>query len=369
MIVGLFPELTGAGGIQRSGCLTAFAMASLAAQRGEKYRFLSLNDPPGEGSLRAGSLKLRFTGCGGSKARFISSACRLALRQPVIVLALHPNLAPVLAAMKLLAPGMRSAVVVHGVEVWTPLPAIRRWSLQSADRILAPTEDTLSRAMREQHLFHGKGRKLAWSLDPGCDPTPQPSAGSSLPHGFPHGRVILTVGRWDAGEAYKGVDHLIAAMPGLLKTVSDLNLVAVGEGSDLPRLQSLARESGVSEHIHFLPFIAHDQLPNAYDHCAIFAMPSRGEGFGLVFVEAMARGKPVIGGAHGGTPEVIDDGVTGYLVRYGDVAQLLERLTCLLSDNSLRESMGARALAKVGRDFTFARFSAELNAIFKELLD
>lgn len=369
MIVGLFTELVGAGGIQRSGCLTALAMASFAAQHGDECRFLTLNDPAGEGSFGAGPLQIRFTGCGHSKPRFISSACSLALRQPVIVLALHPNLAPVVSAMKLLAPGMRSAIVVHGVEVWTPLPPVRRWSLQSADRILAPSEDTLSRAMKEQHIFPGKGRKLAWSLDLGWDPKPPLFASSPLPHGFPNGRVILTLGRWDAREAYKGADHLIAAMPVLLKAFSDLHLVAVGEGSDLPRLQSLARESGVPERIHFLPFIAHDQLPSAYGHCTIFAMPSRGEGFGLVFIEAMACGKPVIGGNHGGTPDVIDDGVNGYLVRYGDVDQLVDRLTRLLSDDSLRQSMGAEALKKVWRDFTFARFSAQLSAIFEELLD
>lgn len=368
MIVGLFTELGGAGGVQRSGCLTALAMASFAAERGDKCNFLSLNDPAGEGSLGTGSQQVHFAGFARSKQRFVWSACGLALRQPRIVLALHPNLAPVVAAMKLLAPGMRSVVVVHGVEVWTPLPAIRRWSLQSADRIVAPSEDTLSRTLKEQHIFPAKARKLAWSLGPGCDPKPQLSAGSPLPHGFPNGRVILTVGRWDAGEAYKGADHLIAAMPALLKAFSDLHLVAIGEGSDLPRLQSLARESPASERIHFLPFIARDQLPNAYGHCTIFAMPSRGEGFGLVFLEAMACGKPVIGGNHGGTPDVIDDGVNGYLVPYGDVGQLVDRLTRLLSDDSLRHSMGAQALAKAQRDFAFARFSAELSAIFEELL-
>jgi phosphatidyl-myo-inositol dimannoside synthase len=369
VIVGIFTELVGAGGIQRSGCLTAFAMASFAAQHGEKYHFLSLNDPAGEGSFGAGALQVRFTGCGGSKPRFISSAYGLALRQPLLALALHPNLAPVAAAMKLLAPGMRSVVVVHGVEVWTPLPVVRRWSLQSADRILAPSEDTLSRAMKEQRIFPGKGRKLAWSLDPSSNPQPQLSAGLPLPKGFPEGRTILTVGRWDASEAYKGADYLIAAMAALQNNFSDLHLVAVGEGTDLPRLQSLARESPASERIHFLPFIAHDQLRNAYGHCTVFAMPSRGEGFGLVFIEAMACGKPVIGGNHGGTPGVIDDGVNGYLVRYGDVGQLVDRLTRLLNDDALRKSMGAQALAKAQRDFSFARFSAELSAIFDELLD
>jgi phosphatidylinositol alpha-1,6-mannosyltransferase len=368
MIVGLFPELSRAGGIQRSGCVTAFALAWFAAQRGEQYRFLSLNDPAGTSSLRTGSREIAFAGYGGSKARFVSSACRIALLQPIVVLGLHPNLAPVIAAMKLLAPGMRSAVVVHGVEVWTPLPAVCRWSLQSADRILAPSEDTLSRAIKEQHISPGKGRKLAWSLGPEVDPQAHPSASSSPPAGFPQGRVILTVGRWEASEAYKGVDHLIAALPILQKTFSDLHLVVVGEGSDLFRLQSLAKESSVADRVHFLPFLAHDQLPNAYDHCEIFAMPSRGEGFGLVFIEAMARGKPVIGGAHGGTPEIIDAGISGYLVRYGDVAQLADRLTLLLANDFLRQEMGVHALAKARSDFSFAHFSAQMSSIFNELL-
>jgi phosphatidylinositol alpha-1,6-mannosyltransferase len=369
MIVGLFPELSSTGGIQRSGVLTALALASFAEKRGESCRLLSLNDRAGGDSLKDSGYEIRFTGCGGSKAHLASSALSLAIRQPAIVLALHPNLAPVVAATKVLAPGMRSVVVVHGVEVWKPLPVITRRSLQSVDRVLAPSEYTLSCATREQRLLIGKGRKLGWSLGPEFDPRAIPSAGSLPPLGFPRGRVILTVGRLEASEAYKGVDHLIAALPPLLKMFPDVHLVVVGEGSDLPRLQSLAQASGAPDHVHFLPFIAHDELPNAYDHCEIFAMPSRGEGFGIVFIEAMARGRPVIGGAHGGTPEIIDDGVSGYLIPYGDVAQLTDRLQRLLSNDFLRQEMGAQALAKAQRDFTFSRFSNELAAILGDLLE
>src|SRR5690349_35091 len=157
MIVGLFPELSSTGGIQRSGVLTALALASFASWRGESCRLLSLNDRAGGNSSKAGGREIRLTGCGGSKARLASSALTLAIRQPTIVLALHPNLARVVAAMKVVAPGMRSVVVVHGVEVWEPLPLITRLSLQSADRVLAPSEYTLSCATREQRLLIGKG--------------------------------------------------------------------------------------------------------------------------------------------------------------------------------------------------------------------
>ena len=369
MIVGLFPDLGSTGGIQRSGCLTALALEFFAANNGEICRFISLNDPASLRSLNVGGREIVFTGFGRSKTGFVASALRLAARQPSIVLALHPNLAPVIAAMKIVSPGMRSAVVAHGVEVWTSLPIVRRLSVQSVDRVLAPSEYTLTAVIREQRLPTEKGRKLAWGLGPEFDAGAAPPSGSSPPAGFPRGRIILTVGRWEASEAYKGVDQLIAALPTLLKDFPDLQLVAIGEGTDLPRLQSLARESGAAGRVHFLPFVSPDRLPNAYDHCEVFAMPSRGEGFGLVFIEAMARGRSVIGGAHGGTPEIIDDGINGFLVPHGDLAQLVGRLKRLLANDSLRREMGGQALAKVRRDFTFGRFSSELAAILDELLD
>ena len=366
MIVGLFPQLSAPGGIPRSSCLTALALDSFAAGRGEICRFLSLSDSLGKQTAVTGGRQICFFGCGGSKTRFLARAMALAIGQPRIVVALHPNLARVTTAMKVIAPGMSSVVVVHGVEVWTPLPFLHRFSLQSADRVLAPSQHTLSQAVEKQRLCTTKVRKLAWSLGPEFNER-EPMITVSPPQRFPQGRIILTVGRWDASEAYKGVDHLIAAMPALLKTFPDVQLVAVGAGTDLPRLQVLARDSGAWDHIHFLPFIAHEQLPRAYDCCEIFAMPSRGEGFGLVFIEAMARAKPIIGGAHSGTPDVIDDGITGFLVSYGDLSQLVDSLSRLLASENLRRDMGTAALAKVRREFTFARFFSDLAAVLNEL--
>ena len=367
MIAGLFTELATPGGIQRSGLLTAHALASIARERSEPCRFLSLADhPPGMQSVASAGQEIRFTACGGNKPRLLSHALALAARQPRVIVALHPNLAPVAALMKVLAPGMHTLVVVHGVEVWTPLPFFRRIALRSADRVLAPSRDTLSRAIKAQRLLTTKVRRLAWSLGPEFDPGKPVSPAPPFAN-FPRGRVVLIVGRWDATEAYKGVDHLIVAIPELLTDFPDVQLVAVGEGTDLPRLKALAGKSGAPDHIHFLPFIPHDQLPSVYDHCEIFAMPSRGEGFGLVFIEAMARGKPVIGGAHGGIPDVIDDGINGFLVSFGDVPQLVNRLSHLLARETLRREMGVAARAKVEREFTFARFSAELASIVNEM--
>jgi glycosyltransferase involved in cell wall biosynthesis len=157
-------------------------------------------------------------------------------------------------------------------------------------------------------------------------------------------------------------------MPALVDATPDAQLVAVGGGSDLPRLTQLAQQSGVTKHIHFLQALKHEELLAAYNSCDIFALPSGGEGFGLVFLEAMAHGKPVVGGAQGGTPDIIEDGFCGYLVQHGDVPQLTARLGQLLTDKQLRQRMGANALQRVRLNYTFARFSSELDALWAALL-
>src|SRR6202040_1246125 len=103
-------------------------------------------------------------------------------------------------------------------------------------------------------------------------------------------------------------------------------------GGDRLRLEQLARDSGVADHIHFLFGLSQEELFACYAHCDVFALPSRAEGFGLVFLEAMANSKPVIGGAHGGTPDVIEDGVTGTLVPPGDAVILSSAIQSLLTD-------------------------------------
>jgi phosphatidylinositol alpha-1,6-mannosyltransferase len=368
MIVGLFPQLSAAGGVQRASSLTAAVLRSFAVRRGYGCSLLSLNDPPDASPLRFGSEEIAFTGFGRSKTRFFASALGAAFRQPNLVVALHPHLAPVVAAMKVCAPRSRAVVFTHGIEVWTPLNPLRRWALQQSDLVLAPSVDTQRQVVARQGVAENKVRRLRWSLGPEFDPSALPCPSCRLPEGFPRGRVILTVGRWDAREAYKGVDHLIMALPALLAELPELHLVAIGEGTDLPRLERLARQSGVSKHVHFLRQMQPEELSAAYDACELFALPSRGEGFGLVFLEAMSHRKPVIGGAHGGTPEIIEEGVSGYLVQHGDVAQLTERLLHLLSDESCRRWMGVQAFERVRSDFTYARFSAELTELLENVL-
>jgi glycosyltransferase involved in cell wall biosynthesis len=369
LIIGLFTQVLSPGGVQRASRHVAAVTAKFAADRGFSCRFLSLNDPQGLHSVRVGSGEFSVTGHARDKAQFVLAALRSAGGKPVLVIALHPNLAPIVWAMRMRSRKFRSIVFAHGIEVWQPLEWPRRAALRRADLVVAPSEDTVRQLISQQGIRAERIQRLPWGLDPEFEARLAASVQPALPAGFPQdGKIILTVGRWDPAERYKGADTLISALSHILQKVPDAHLVLVGDGADRPRLEQLARDLGVFERTRFLPGLTQDELFACYAACTVFALPSRGEGFGLVFLEAMAHGKPVIGGAHGGTPDVIEDGVTGLLVPHGDIERLSSALETLLGDPARATEMGAKGRDRVAREFSFERFQVRLTRLLDNFL-
>jgi len=329
-------------------------------------RLLSLKDSPKLHRTLVAGKEIVFTGCQGGKTRFTVTAMRAAGRGAKVVLAGHPHLAPVAQAMRLVAPRLKTIVWTHGIEVWEPLSAVRRMALRRANVVVAPSRETANHVAEEQQVPRGRIQVIPWALDPEFETLLVSEPHPRRPAIFPEGRVILSVGRWLSSERYKGMDTLITALPRLLPQWPELQLVMAGEGDDRAWLEDLAEKSGVQRHVHFLTGLSYAELAACYFNCEIFALPSRGEGFGLVYLEAMARGKPVIGGAHGGAPEVIEDGVTGYLVQHGDAVQLATSIETLLSDPALAAEMGARGRKRVEREFRFSVFSRSVKKILRE---
>ena len=376
MLIGLFPELDAPGGVQRAGRHLAAVLTEFAGSRGLECRILSLNDKAELKRLNVTGRDIVFTGSERAKGNFLAAALKTARRAaakgkkaPKLVVAGHPNLAPVVRAMRLITPRLKTIVCTHGVEVWQPLPRVRRNALQKADLVLAPSQYTAEHVSADQGVDSGKVRVLPWALDPQFETLAVHAANSALPARFPQGQVVLTVGRWRADERYKGMDTLIIALPRLLPRWPELQLVAVGDGDDRAWLEDLAEETGVDRHVHFLSGLSYAELAACYGHCELFALPSCGEGFGLVYLEAMACGKPVIGGAHGGAPEVIEDGKTGYVVPHGDAAQLATAMETLLDDATLRAEMGRRGKQRVDNEFKFSVFAKSFRRILRELCE
>lgn len=147
--------------------------------------------------------------------------------------------------------------------------------------------------------------------------------------------VVLSVGRL---VPYKGHDVLIRAFQGLRGEGLDLRLIIAGEGHWRPYLESLVSELGLEQHVSFLGHVPNGpRLWRVYRQAHIFVLPSLSEALGLVIIEAMANGLPVVASAVGGIPDVVVNGVNGLLVRPGDADELSRAIKRLVEDNLLRD--------------------------------
>jgi len=163
----------------------------------------------------------------------------------------------------------------------------------------------------------------------------------------------LIVARMSAEERYKGHDLLIDLWPRVAAEVPGARLMVVGDGDDRARLQT--RAAPLDGCVSFIGRVSDEALTALYLQCAFFVMPSRDEGFGLVFLEAMRAGKACIG-AVGAAAEIIEDGVTGLVVDPGDPEQVLKAMVRLFREPETRERMGQAGAARVTAQFTEAHF-------------
>jgi glycosyltransferase involved in cell wall biosynthesis len=371
-VIGLFPDLLGVGGVQEAGRLTAAALSDIVRDSAGHTTFLTLNDTPGVHVVEVSSRNVSIRGYGRAKARFVLSGIghvrSLRKSRVGVIIAGHPHLALPAVLMQRFAPGLKIIVMAHGIEVWSPLSHLRRRALLGADVVLAPSRFTAQKLIEVQGVPLDKIRVLPWPMNTDFLRRAAEPAALPLPPEFPSGEVILTVGRWAASERYKGVDELIRAIATLRSSNPDLQLVAVGGGDDLPRLAGLAASLNVSDCVHFFAGLSREQIAGCYSRCDIFALPSTGEGFGLVFLEAMAFAKPVVGVAFGGTIDVVEDGVNGSLVPPRDMQGLSDALSKLLHDEPLRARLGQAGAEIVRTKYCFGRFRENLQQIVDECI-
>jgi phosphatidyl-myo-inositol dimannoside synthase len=179
-------------------------------------------------------------------------------------------------------------------------------------------------------------------------------AGNEIRH---TNQIILIVARMWASQREKGHDELILSMQMVKEKHPEAQLVIVGQGDDMSRLKRRAHSLNVTENVCFTGFISHELRDALYANCAIFAMPSRQEGFGLVFLEAMRWAKPCIGCRAGAIPEVIIDGKTGFLLDDPiDIHNLSRLIIAMLDNPQLSRELGIAGLQRLKDNFTYPHF-------------
>lgn len=352
------PELFRAdGGIARIMRLYLKALCE-NAQPGDAIRSLALNDAPAADPRLAryatSSLKESF-GCNGSKLNFIRRVLSLAGESDRVICG-HLRQLPVLWGAQQLNRNLSYYLVAHGIEVWRPFPALETRALHGATRIFCVSDYTRRQLKRFcPTLDSARLVVLPNTLDPHFAHRDATSASPS-PAGGPR---ILTVTRLSSADSYKGVDTLIEALPLVRRQHPAATLRIIGGGDDRPRLETLARDRGVASAVEFAGMVDDDALRAAYAACDLFALPSRREGFGLVFLEAMVHGKPCLGARAAGIPEVINDRV-GVLAEYGNIPDIAAAVNDLV-----RHPRHSAAIREHAATFDFRAFSQRLNAALR----
>jgi len=180
-------------------------------------------------------------------------------------------------------------------------------------------------------------------------------------------KLILSLGRL---SRRKGFDQVIRSLPFLVDKGINAYYAIIGIGEDHGYLISVARDIGVSDRLHMLGHVSSDDLPRWFNAADVFAMPNRNingdtEGFGMVFLEAAACGKPAVAGHAGGTGDAVADGMTGLRVDGGSLEEVATALARLLEDPGFAERLGSSGYARASKAFSWDVVAEKISAIFK----
>jgi asparagine synthase (glutamine-hydrolysing) len=348
----LAPEIfSSEGGIPRILCSYLKALCDLAAPD-DFVRLLTLNDatiPPGDVAMYGGARLTAARACRRHKARFILETLRLARGCDTLVCG-HVFMLPAAWLARQFNPRLRYFLVAHGIEVWRPFSLPERVALRGATKVLCVSDYTRRELLKNCALPASRAVVLPNTLDPHFPIAPGRPLATCAP-------VIVVVTRLTFADRYKGVEHMIQALPAILASEPGARLRLIGRGDDVPRLQGMARDLGVGGAVDFLGFVDDQRLQEELRACRLFALPSRKEGFGLVFLEAMAHGRPCLGARAGGVPEVISPD-TGVLVEYGDVPGIARAAV-----DALRRPWNEPAILARATAFSHSQFRQQFASI------
>ncbi len=337
----LTPNVLGRDGVSALSREMARALPSPAVIVSLHDRSMSADQSP---------FGIEIHGASGSRVALVAAAARAARQagSDAAIACSHLHLAPVAKlAARLAGSTSRPTIVLCGIEAWVPIRRLERWALASS-RVAAISQHTADR-------FKAANPSLA-ALDvavchPGLpraiQPQPRPSS------------IALIVARMSSSERYKGHDALLDIWPRVVARHPDAVLAIAGDGDDRPRLEAKSRALAVERSVTFAGRVGDDALAALYARCRFFVMPSRDEGFGLVFLEAMRAGKACIG-ATGAAAEIIEDGITGVVVDPANRDELLDAILRLYAEPDTCAQLGAAGRERFLAEFTDCHFRARL---------
>jgi phosphatidylinositol alpha-1,6-mannosyltransferase len=238
--------------------------------------------------------------------------------------------------------GARLALIIHGIEAWGPSRKVLPNRLaRSVDAFISVSRYSAERFTRWSKVPMDRGFILPNCVDLNKFQPRGRDAVLLERYGLQSSKIIMTMGRLASEERYKGFDEVIEIMPLLLKRFPTVKYLIVGDGPDRPRLESKVGALGLSNRVVFTGYVPESEKVAHYNLADAYVMPSMGEGFGIVLIEAAACGVPVVGSQADGSREALLDGRLGHLVDPRDPDELLRTVANILEISPPRRRIDA----------------------------
>ncbi|WP_445175577.1 glycosyltransferase family 4 protein [Microcoleus sp.] len=308
------------------------------------------NNPYESKNLKFYYLKTENPGWG--RLKFVTVLLtRLLQKRPQRVFCGHIKLAPLIQI--LCQPlGIPYTILTYGKEVWEPLPPKYQIAMSKADSIWTISRYTRDRTCEINQLNPEKFQIVPCTVNENIF-TNGPKSQDLLEHyNLVGAKILMTVARLRSSDIYKGVDVTIQALPQIAKTFPSVKYLVIGRGDDRSRLAKLADDLGVTERVIFAGFVPTENLAAHYQVADAYVMPSQ-EGFGIVYLEALACGVPVLAGDADGSADPLQDGKLGWQVPHRDSAAVA--VACV----EMLRGEDKRCDRHWLREQTLARFSFE----------
>lgn len=249
----------------------------------------------------------------GGKLRYARTAWALAGESFDLLVCGHINLLPLAALLKLRVPAPM-ALMVYGIDVWDAPGLQGRMCMRAVDAVW-----TISAITRDRMNTWAQLPMTRYKLLPNAIHLDRYAAGPKPKYlldryGLHDATVLLTVARLPGRERYKGVDEIMTLLPTLQAQDPSMRYLIAGDGDDRPRLQAKAKQLSIQDKVVFAGMIDEAEKADHFRVADVFVMPGRGEGFGFVFLEALACGIPAVGSRLDGSREALREGMLGSLV-------------------------------------------------------
>lgn len=340
-LLGLFPALEVPGGVQTSGKV---AWEGIQNRGFKAYLFCYGTDEAGD-NYRGDKNAIHVF----SKFNAIAKALRKrwAVQR---ILVWHIGLLKLLPFLR--APDAKVLLFLHGIEIWRPQGWLTRALLRQVDLFISNSDYTWQRFIQ---------------ANPECKDMPCQTVhlGISEPLNdkIPAPDVVpaaLMLGRMVQSEDYKGHWEMINAWPLVLKHIPEAELWVAGDGDRRLELEDLVRKQGLESKVHFLGWVSEEKKQELLGRCRCLALPSRGEGFGLVYLEAMRMGRPCLASNQDAGREVVNPPEAGLAVNQDDPEALAAALYLLLSEGEEWDTWSREARQRYEHYFTAEHFQRRL---------